>query len=259
MANKRIQDLEQTTDLTNDDLIPLDTTKKTFATTLKSLSEWLKNTFQTKDNLEQALSDATDKYPSSKVLKDESSRTMSIMDTKVNKSGDTMSGSLFFENQPSNESRIEFKNPDFDASNRVKTMNIGRIRFLDKNNFQIGQIYMDYDKNIDLYRLGIKSNGFIEVQNQKYPKSALNTDSYGNNWVRLGNGIQICWGNIGNREQQITFPQAFKDTHYIITATSTNIENNTSASVIRTDTKKTTGIKTFCGLSQYWIAIGYWY
>ena len=82
MANKRIQDLEQTTDLTNDDLIPLDTTKKTFATTLKSLTEWLKNTFQTKDNLEQALSDATDKYPSSKVLKDESSRIVSIMDSQ---------------------------------------------------------------------------------------------------------------------------------------------------------------------------------
>lgn len=82
MANKRIQDLEQTTDLTNDDLIPLDTTKKTFATTLKSLVEWLKNTFQTKDNLEQALSDATDKYPSSKVLKDESSRIVSIMDNQ---------------------------------------------------------------------------------------------------------------------------------------------------------------------------------
>lgn len=82
MANKRIQDLEQTTDLTNDDLIPLDTTKKTFAITLKSLAEWLKGTFQTKDNLEQALSDATDKYPSSKVLKDESSRIVSIMNSQ---------------------------------------------------------------------------------------------------------------------------------------------------------------------------------
>lgn len=82
MANKRIQDLEQTADLTNNDLIPLDTTKKTFATTLKSLTEWLKNTFQTKDNLEQALSDATDKYPSSKVLKDESSRIVSVMDNQ---------------------------------------------------------------------------------------------------------------------------------------------------------------------------------
>ena len=82
MANKRIQDLEQTTDLTNDDLIPLDTTKKTFATTLKSLVEWLKGTFQTTANLEQALSDAIDKYPSSKVLKDESSRIVSIMDNQ---------------------------------------------------------------------------------------------------------------------------------------------------------------------------------
>lgn len=81
MANKRIQDLEQTTDLTNDDLLPLDTTKKTFATTLKSLSEWLKNTFQTKDNLEQALSEAIDKYPSSKVLKDESSRIKSVINS----------------------------------------------------------------------------------------------------------------------------------------------------------------------------------
>ena len=82
MANKRIQDLEQTTDLTNDDLIPLDTTKKTFATTLKSLVEWLKGTFQTTANLEQTLSEATDKYPSSKVLKDESSRIVSIMNNQ---------------------------------------------------------------------------------------------------------------------------------------------------------------------------------
>jgi len=80
MANKRIQDLEQTTDLTNDDLLALDTTRKTFATTLKSLTDWLKGTFQTTANLEQTLSDATDKYPCSKVVKDESSRIMSIMD-----------------------------------------------------------------------------------------------------------------------------------------------------------------------------------
>lgn len=90
MAEKRIQDLEQTTDLTNDDLIPLDTSRKTFATTLKSLVEWLKNTFQTKDNLEQALSDATDKYPSSKTLKDESSRIVSI----INSLQSTLSNSI---------------------------------------------------------------------------------------------------------------------------------------------------------------------
>lgn len=185
---------------------------------------------------------------------------MSVMDNKVNKSGDTMTGSLFFENQVNKESQIEFKNPNFDAYNRVKSMNIGRIRFLDKNNYQIGQIFIDYDKNIDLYRLGIQSQGFIEVQDQKYPKSALNTNSYGDNWVRLGNGIQICWGFAGANEQLITFPQPFKDTNYSITVTGRNDKNEAYASVIRDDSKTTTSVRTYCRyLVTNYIAIGYWY
>lgn len=203
---------------------------------------------------------AADTVPSTQAVANESSRITTIMDNYVKKTGDTMTGNLFLENQIDTESQLDFRNPNFDHTNLQKSMNIGRIRFLDKNNYQTGQIFLDYDNTIKLYRLGINCAGFIEVPDRKYPKAALNTNSFGDNWIRLGNGLQICWGLVGGNEQQITFPQPFGNTNYSITLTGQNSKNEAYASVVRENTKTVTGVRVYCAyLNKYYIAIGYWY
>lgn len=243
MANKRIQDLEQTTDLTNDDLIPLDTTKKTFATTLKSLTEWLKNTFQTKDNLEQALSDATDKYPSSKVLKDESSRIVSVMDTKVNKSGDTMTGHLKVGGQiwvTGADGSIELIPSNSDA--------LGGLI-----DFHFAGSLADFTSRLIERQAGLIYESSIE---QRKTGEILTTVSLSSGYVRFGNGLQICWGN-SPVNQIITLPQAFKNNTYRVTFCQTNnAEHNINNTVVD---KTTTSFKFNRGYQGDWIAIGWWY
>lgn len=267
MANKRIQDLEQTTDLTNNDLLPLDTTKKTFATTLKSLTEWLKNTFQTKDNLEQVLSDATDKYPSSKVLKDESRRIMSIMDTKVNKSGDTMTG------------RLTFTNGNIVSKNNVYAWNDTPVtdtyyatsEFVDKNGKRMGVwefsknkdgtnsmnivIQNGTGKGWDSIRLYAKSDGssWVSVPRSNANGSVCITDSHGSRYLRFGSGLQICWG-VGTGVQ--VFPQPFRNTDYMIADSDLTYHKYEG---MWTTNKTTTQFEIKNSSQAQWIAIGYWY
>lgn len=267
MANKRIQDLEQTTDLTNDDLLPLDTTKKTFATTLKSLVDWLKNTFQTKDNLEQALSDATDKYPSSKVLKDESSRIGAIVDTKVNKSGDTMTGKLLFTNN-----NIANKNNEY-AWNDTPAEDIfyATSEFLDKNGKRMGVweftklkngtnsmnvvIRNGINKGWDAIRLFAASDGgsWVSVPRSRVNGSACITDSHGSNYVRFGNGLQICWGVGGTGT--VTLPVPFANTNYQVTTSQVGGGHTYNCG---TDNYTTTSFN-IASYQAHWVAVGYWY
>lgn len=269
MANKRIQDLEQTTDLTNDDLIPLDTTKKTFATTLKSLTEWLKNTFQTKDNLEQTLSEATDKYPSSKVLKDESSRIVSIMDNKVNKSGDTMSGRLinshaigpftvrtskynnnissdFFGSDFTIDSEDDINHIVFAGSNH--TNNDIRARIVCNKRINGKQTYSEIFA-------GLRADGTVYsyAPQCQSSNSIVTTVSYNVRYVRFGNGLQICWG-AGTGVQ--TFQQPFRDTDYMIADSDLTYHKYEG---MWTTNKTTTQFEIKNSGNAQWIAIGYWY
>lgn len=273
MANKRIQDLEHTTDLTNDDLIPLDTTKKTFATTLKSLTEWLKNTFQTKDNLEQALSDATDKYPSSKVLKDESSRIVSIMDNYVDKtSKQNISGVKTITGDGWN---LYMKSNSISYNTAPSSRLNKTIAFVDKNggNFGAFEITKNPENINNIYfnifspkgswcpiPLGLRatSDGNFGSTAPKcnWDNSIVTTTSHGSNYVRFGNGLQICWSN-SPVNQTITLPQAFINNTYRVTFCQTNnAEHNINNTIVD---KTTTSFKFNRGYQGDWIAIGWWY
>lgn len=268
MANKRIQDLEQTTDLTNDDLIPLDTTKKTFATTLKSLVEWLKGTFQTTANLEQALSEATDKYPSSKVLKDESSRIVSIMNNKVSKSGDTMTGDLKIKRNSTAQFSLQNLSRD-SAVNPESWGAFGLVNFFDKNNVLTGLIenwQFDDGRMHILMRVlnrkksaqilvGVRADGtfYTECPASKTANSIETIVSSGSRYVRFGSGLQICWG-AGTGEQ--VFPQPFRDTDYMIADSDLTYHKYEG---MWTTNKTTTQFKINNSSSAQWIAIGYWY
>ena len=255
MAEKRIQDLEQTTDLTNDDLIPLDTTKKTFATTLKSLTEWLKNTFQTKDNLEQTLSEATDKYPSSKVLKDESSRIVSIMNNKVNKSGDTMTGTLqttdHFRTIGSIPRIVEVNSAD--NSTTWGTFEVNKVNDTETCALLFAFNPSDNNKNATI-SIHISGNeGWAQCPASRRMNSILTTESIGNRFVRFGNGLQICWG-AGTGVQ--VFPQPFRDTGYMIADSDLTYHKYEG---MWTTNKTTTQFEVKNSGSAQWIAIGYWY
>lgn len=86
--------------------------------------------------------------------------------------------------------------------------------------------------------------------------SIVTTMAHGTNYVRFGNGLQICWGNsaVG---QTITLPQPFKDANYRITFCQTDGGEHNINNVV-TD-KTTTSFRFSRGYTGDWIAIGYWY
>ena len=110
--------------------------------------------------------------------------------------------------------------------------------------------------------IGVKADGslFTNLGRGKYDNSIVTTASHGSNYVRFGNGIQICWGYAGSGEQLITFPQPFKDANYSITATGGNIKNEAYPSLVRDESKTSTSVKIYCQyLAKNYIVIGYWY
>lgn len=264
MANKRIQDLEQTTDLTNDDLLPLDTTKKTFATTLKSLTEWLKNTFQTKDNLEQVLSDATDKYPSSKVLKDESSRIVSIMNTglakKLSVDDRTVGEITNLITSKLNDNPTTTTYIDGYMINSADDINGCLVAPVLYYNGIIGNRLMARKKinGKNIYQeltIGVKTDGslFTKLGRGNDDNSIVTTISHGTRYVRFGNGLQICWG-AGTGVQ--VFPQPFRDTNYMIA--DSDLTHHKYEGMWTTN-KTTTQFEVRNSGNAQWIAIGYWY
>lgn len=90
------------------------------------------------------------------------------------------------------------------------------------------------------------------------PKSILNnsivtTIAHSTNYVRLGNGLQICWG-AGTGVQ--VFPQPFKDTDYMIADSDLTYHKYEG---MWTSDKTTTQFKINNSSNAQWIAIGYWY
>ena len=117
---------------------------------------------------------------------------------------------------------------------------------------------------VNMYRglkVGVKADGstYTELDNSQNDNSIVTTTSHGSNYVRFGNGLQICWGFTGGNEQLITFPQPFKNRNYTITVTGINNKNEAYATVIRDETKTSTGVRIYCAyLDKTYIAMGYW-
>lgn len=106
--------------------------------------------------------------------------------------------------------------------------------------------------------LGTTADGsiFTDLEKCNWDNSIVTTVSHSSNYVRFGNGIQICWGNSPVR-QTITLPQAFKDNTYRVAFCQTNnAEHNINNTVVD---KTTTSFKFNRGYQGDWIAIGWWY
>ena len=86
--------------------------------------------------------------------------------------------------------------------------------------------------------------------------SIVTTVSHGSDYVRFGNGLQICWGN-NSTGQTITLPQPFKDANYKITFCQTDGGEHNINQVVAD--KTATMFRFSRGYTGDWIAIGYWY
>ena len=85
------------------------------------------------------------------------------------------------------------------------------------------------------------------------PNSIVTTVSHGSNYVRFGNGIQICWGS-GTGVQ--VFPQPFKDANYMIADSDLTYHKYEG---MWTSDKTTTQFQIRNSDNAQWIALGYWY
>lgn len=208
--------------------------------------------------------------PSTKAVSDESSRIVSIMNNKVNKSGDTMTGKLTFTNGNVVSKSNAYAWNDTPATDTYYATS----EFLDKNGERMG--VWEFSKNKDgtnsmnvvikrgtgkgweAIRLFAKSDGnaWVTVPRSNVNGSVCITDSHGSNYVRFGNGLQFCWGS-SPVNKTITFPQAFINNTYRVAFCQTdNAEHNINNTAVD---KTTTSFKFNRGYYGDWIAIGWWY
>ena len=212
----------------------------------------------------------------------DSSRLESAINNKVNKSGDTMTGKLFFTN-----GNVACKNNAY-AWNDTPATNIyyATSEFLDKNGERMG--VWEFSKNKDgtnsmnvvikngtgegwqAMRLYAKSDGsaWVTLPRSKVNGSACSTDSHGSNYVRFGNGLQICWfypqisGSVSN--YTLTLPVAFKDNNYLALIQQTgDSPSNEYTNTLSIMGKTTTNfaIKKVMVETMYLqvLCVGYWY
>lgn len=316
MANKRIQDLEQTTNLTNDDLLPLDTTKKTFAITLKSLVDWLKRTFQTTTNMVNYVKKTGDTMTGTLtnngvfVSQFDSVNYMARSKTLVKGTTPTNDKYVGYDWQDSRGQRLVYMGVSYKA-NGVKVLELQKIDDnLSKFNIyyavDVQKLYVldggdsinisrgntNYTEIKTITKNGTRTGGFRNITDStgtnectmyvanndgtsiasdiaigrtndgdfytRCPKSVLNnsivtTASHSTNYMRFGNGLQICWG-AGTGVQ--VFPQPFKDASYMLADSDLTYHKYEG---MYTANKTATQFEIKSSSSAQWVAIGYWY
>lgn len=78
----------------------------------------------------------------------------------------------------------------------------------------------------------------------------------GSNYVRFGDGTQICWGNLVDA---VTFPVAFANTSYGVGISNNIVTSGNSSPYIARSSKLTTGMGVlFSVYGDSYIAIGRW-
>lgn len=214
---------------------------------------------------------SADTVPSTKAVKDESSHIMSVMDNYVKKSGDTMTGDLMIKRNSG--AQFSLKNLSRDSAVNPEVWGaFGLVNFFDKNNVLTGLIenwQFDDGKMHILMRVinrgkaaqilvGVNADGtfYTECPASKIQNSIVTTISHGSNYVRFGNGLQICWGN-SPANQTITLPQAFKNNAYRVAFCQTDPSSHTYNNIAAE--KTTTSFKFNSGYQGDWIATGWWY
>ena len=154
------------------------------------------------------------------------------------------------------------------------TMQFGGISTTDKNGVEVATLYSSIDTNNAVTSaLCVKQptaagtvsraisifcdkNGVFHtscsVQSAEH-NSIVTTIAHSTNYMRFGNGLQICWG-AGTGVQ--VFPQPFKDTNYMIAVGDTSYHKYEG---VWTSEKTTTQFKINNSNNAQWVAIGYWY
>ena len=202
---------------------------------------------------------SADTVPSTKAVSDESSHIVSIMNTKVNKSGDTMTGRLDFQNNydliwnitpaAGNTQISMVLGNTIDAAGSTLTNLATRKVVNGKEIYSVLQTFITADGQIGTSCPGCK-----------FDNSILTNVTQGSNYVRFGNGLQICWGYYtgGN----YNFPVPFKDANYMLSVTyQINAEGQSYSYAAKIRTKTNTYFECWidANSNSNYIAIGYWY
>lgn len=216
---------------------------------------------------------SADTVPSTKAVSDESSRIVSIMDTelakKVNVNAVTIGEITNLRTPKLNEGNTSTVYLDGYMINSEDDINgclVAPVLFADGN---VGNRLMVRKKinGNNVYRgitIGIKADGsiFTDLEKSNNKNSIVTTVSHGSNYVRFGNGMQICWG-ITARENisTVNLPQAFKNNAYSVLALPS--EGSSNASDLYVHSKTTTQFKLQEQVQKpeqrQWLAIGWWY
>lgn len=225
-----------------------------------------------KSSIKQDLSTpSADTVPSTTAVSNESSRIVSIMDNKVNKFDGTMMGSLTISG---NIPVCVFQDSNLDLSQKF-TDNKNDIFILerdkngkdgcfltfrhDSNDANITELCasneVDSKRKLQTMGIWVKKNGIYGTfaPQCQYDNSIVTTASHDSNYVRFGNGLQICWG-AGTGVQ--VFPQPFRDTDYMIADSDLTYHKYEG---MWTANKTTTQFEIKNSSLAQWIAIGYWY
>ena len=223
---------------------------------------------QVKSNLSQTIDDSTTKYPSNKAVKDESSRITTLMDNYVKKSGDTMDGLLdtkgYFRTRGRVTRIVEVNSLDnsqtwgtfevYKDSDTAAHTAIFAFNPSDNSKSAIASIYINGDEI------------WAQCPASKRQNSIVTSEYMGSNYVRFGNGIQICFGNVitNNNTQTVTYGQPFKESNPNLTLSLIDGGPGDPRywQAFKISEEKNTGFKITgpTEISRFgWIAIGYWY
>lgn len=180
---------------------------------------------------------------------------MSIMNNKVNKSGDTMTGLL----QTSSHFRTSGARGRIVEANSADNSQTWGTLEVYKDSDTYARTYLfafnpsDNSKNatISIHMSGDEK--WAQCPASRRVNSIMTTGNVGNNYVQFGNGLQICWG--AGKGVQV-FPQPFRDTDYMIADSDLTYHKY---ECMWTTNKTTTQFEIKNSGQAQWIAIGYWY
>lgn len=107
---------------------------------------------------------------------------------------------------------------------------------------------------------GWNGNELRAVDKNQFATTEHGITASGSNYVRFGNGIQICWGykNESNKGGTTSFAVAFNNTSYALALTATTVSNNTPFITGCTTTNFSYDRHGTAFNDIQWIAVGTW-
>lgn len=185
------------------------------------------------------------------------------MNNKVSKSGDTMTGNLIL-----NSCNLVLKNKEYRLieawdSKGATTTTLETYRDSDTKTRTVLFAFnpSDNSKNAQLTLCQEGNAQWATCPGSNGNNSIVTTVSHGANWVRFGNGLQICWGITGSENiSTVTLPQAFKNTNYVVAGLPMQGSANTSDLYVHSKTTTQFKLQEQVQKAEQrnWIAIGYW-